>query len=100
MTSQAAAETAAEAAAPGSKDGAWKWAIRKRIWDYMEESNIARCVNVCQVVRADWDLALQQSTHVPGAAVATCYHSQHQQAWYRPCWYKRMSGWSYVLFAS
>eukprot|EP00879_Flechtneria_rotunda_P025703 GHRR01027340.1.p1 GENE.GHRR01027340.1~~GHRR01027340.1.p1 ORF type:complete len:257 (+),score=52.43 GHRR01027340.1:165-935(+) len=42
MTSQAAAETAAEAAAPGSKDGAWKWAIRKRIWDYMEESNIAR----------------------------------------------------------
>jgi 5-formyltetrahydrofolate cyclo-ligase len=42
MISKAAVESAAEAAAPGSKEGAWKWAIRKQIWDYMEENDVAR----------------------------------------------------------
>lgn len=31
MISKAAVESAAEAAAPGSKEGAWKWAIRKQV---------------------------------------------------------------------
>jgi len=31
MISKAAVESAAEAAAPGSKEGAWKWAIRKKV---------------------------------------------------------------------
>jgi 5-formyltetrahydrofolate cyclo-ligase len=35
-------EAEEEAAAPGSKAGAWKWEIRKRIWDMMEEKNIAQ----------------------------------------------------------
>ncbi|WIA34178.1 hypothetical protein OEZ86_012536 [Tetradesmus obliquus] len=42
MVSKAVAESAAEVAAPGSKEGAWKWAIRKKMWDYMEENDIAR----------------------------------------------------------
>lgn len=42
MISKAAADTASEATAPGSKEGAWKWAIRKKMWDYMEENDIAR----------------------------------------------------------
>jgi len=29
-------------APPGSTAGAWKWAIRRKIWDYMEENNIAQ----------------------------------------------------------
>merc|ERR1719343_1864098 len=31
----------AEARGETGDRGAWKWAIRKRIWDYMEENNIA-----------------------------------------------------------
>lgn len=31
MISKAVVESAAEAAAPGSKEGAWKWAIRKQV---------------------------------------------------------------------
>lgn len=31
MISKAAVESAAEAAAPGSKEGAWKWAVRKQV---------------------------------------------------------------------
>ncbi|KAF6263862.1 5-formyltetrahydrofolate cyclo-ligase family-domain-containing protein [Scenedesmus sp. NREL 46B-D3] len=42
MVSKAVAESAAETAAPGSKEGAWKWAIRKQMWDFMEEHDIAR----------------------------------------------------------
>lgn len=34
--------TTVEQQAPGSAAGAWKWAIRKRMWDYMEANNIAR----------------------------------------------------------
>ncbi|KAG2443221.1 hypothetical protein HYH02_009295 [Chlamydomonas schloesseri] len=42
MRTQLARDASAEAAAPGSVAGAWKWAIRKKIWDYMEENDIAR----------------------------------------------------------
>jgi len=42
MSRQAAAVGAVEQAAPGSVAGAWKWAVRKRIWDMMEAENIAR----------------------------------------------------------
>lgn len=42
MIAQAAVEGAAESALPGSKAGAWKWAIRKAMWDKMEAQNIAR----------------------------------------------------------
>jgi hypothetical protein len=38
------AEAAQESTLPGSKDGAWKWAIRQRVWDYMEAADVARCV--------------------------------------------------------
>jgi hypothetical protein len=31
MITRAAVESEAEAAAPGSKEGAWKWAIRKKV---------------------------------------------------------------------
>lgn len=41
MSEQAQVAAAAEEAAPGSVAGAWKWEIRKRIWDMMEETNIA-----------------------------------------------------------
>lgn len=47
MGDQAQAAGAAEAAAPGSVAGAWKWEIRKRIWDMLEEQDLAlfpRCV--------------------------------------------------------
>ena len=40
FAAQSQAVQAAEAAAP---PGTWKWAIRKSIWDYMEENDIARC---------------------------------------------------------
>lgn len=36
MKVQAAVEGALEIEAPGSQAGAWKWAIRKKMWDYME----------------------------------------------------------------
>jgi 5-formyltetrahydrofolate cyclo-ligase len=49
MVSKAVADSAAEAAAPGSKEGAWKWAIRKRMWDYMEENDIARSATLVKV---------------------------------------------------
>jgi len=42
MINKAALESAEESAAPGSKEGAWKWAIRKKMWDYMEEHDVAR----------------------------------------------------------
>ncbi|GMH36991.1 hypothetical protein BSKO_04864 [Bryopsis sp. KO-2023] len=42
MQTQAATIESVEEAAPGSVAGAWKWAIRKRVWDFMEENNIAR----------------------------------------------------------
>jgi len=42
MISKAALESAEESVAPGSKEGAWKWAIRKKMWDYMEEHDVAR----------------------------------------------------------
>ncbi|KAG2443222.1 hypothetical protein HYH02_009295 [Chlamydomonas schloesseri] len=42
LDEQLARDASAEAAAPGSVAGAWKWAIRKKIWDYMEENDIAR----------------------------------------------------------
>jgi hypothetical protein len=42
MIAVAASDGAAEAVAPGSKEGAWKWALRQQMWDYMEEHNIAR----------------------------------------------------------
>jgi 5-formyltetrahydrofolate cyclo-ligase len=32
---------AAEAAAPGSVQGAWKWELRKRIWDMLEDLDLA-----------------------------------------------------------
>lgn len=32
----------AEVEMPGSRAGAWKWEIRKRLWDYMESNDIAR----------------------------------------------------------
>jgi hypothetical protein len=41
---RAVAESTQEAALPGSKEGAWKWALRQRMWDYMEEHDIARWV--------------------------------------------------------
>jgi 5-formyltetrahydrofolate cyclo-ligase len=44
MISKAQSDGAADAALPGSKEGAWKWELRKKMWDYMEENNIARCV--------------------------------------------------------
>lgn len=43
MRTQLARDSTAEAAAPGSVAGAWKWEIRKKIWDYMEANDIARC---------------------------------------------------------
>lgn len=30
-----------EEAAPGSVAGAWKWEIRKQIWDLLEERDLA-----------------------------------------------------------
>lgn len=42
MRAQLAADTAAEQQLPGSVAGAWKWALRKQMWDYMEENDIAR----------------------------------------------------------
>ncbi len=42
MVAKAAVEQAAETSTPGAKEGAWKWALRKQIWDYMEENNIAK----------------------------------------------------------
>lgn len=42
MKTKAATVAAAEAQLPGSAAGAWKWEIRKRIWDYMEANDIAR----------------------------------------------------------
>lgn len=39
---QAASEAAAEATAPGSREGAWKWGLRKRMWDHMEATDVAR----------------------------------------------------------
>ncbi len=42
MRAQLAADTAAEQQLPGSVAGAWKWALRKQIWDFMEENDIAR----------------------------------------------------------
>jgi 5-formyltetrahydrofolate cyclo-ligase len=44
MVVKASSEAAAEASLPGSKEGAWKWALRTRVWDYMEANDIARCV--------------------------------------------------------
>ncbi|MEW5309304.1 MAG: hypothetical protein WDW38_001199 [Sanguina aurantia] len=37
-----AQQTVVEEKAPGSAAGAWKWVIRKRMWDYMEANDIAR----------------------------------------------------------
>lgn len=37
-----AAQAAADAAAGGSKPGAWKWVVRKHVWDEMEASGVAR----------------------------------------------------------
>lgn len=48
MSDQAKADKRAEAAAPGSVAGAWKWEVRKRIWDLMEATDIAefpRCAS-------------------------------------------------------
>ena len=37
------------AEASGSADGSWKWQVRKRMWDLMEEQNIARWVKIKSV---------------------------------------------------
>lgn len=42
MQAQATSESAVEAEVPGSAPGAWKWDIRKKMWNYMEDNNIAR----------------------------------------------------------
>ncbi|KAL6762517.1 5-formyltetrahydrofolate cyclo-ligase family-domain-containing protein [Haematococcus lacustris] len=42
MVQQAQVEQASEEQLPGSKEGAWKWALRKQMWDHMEQANIAR----------------------------------------------------------
>lgn len=42
MIAKASAEEIMETQEPGSVAGAWKWAIRKKIWDMMEEKNYAR----------------------------------------------------------
>ena len=44
MITKAASDVAAETALPGSKEGAWKWELRKKMWDYMEENDIARYI--------------------------------------------------------
>ena len=36
------AATVAAAGGASAAPGAWKWDIRKRIWDYMEANDIAR----------------------------------------------------------
>lgn len=36
-------DTAAERLQPGSVAGGWKWEVRKKVWDYMEANNVARC---------------------------------------------------------
>ncbi|GAX73690.1 hypothetical protein CEUSTIGMA_g1141.t1 [Chlamydomonas eustigma] len=42
MESKARTESSLEETLPGSTAGAWKWAIRKQMWDYMEANDIAR----------------------------------------------------------
>jgi hypothetical protein len=42
MRVESQAAEAAEQQLPGSKEGAWKWEVRKRMWDYMEANDIAR----------------------------------------------------------
>ena len=42
MRAQAAAAERDEAAREAEKPGAWKWAIRKRIWDRLEKEDLAR----------------------------------------------------------
>jgi 5-formyltetrahydrofolate cyclo-ligase len=39
---QQARAAAAAGAPPGSKEGAWKWEVRQRIWDLMERTDVAR----------------------------------------------------------
>ncbi|KXZ45032.1 hypothetical protein GPECTOR_59g640 [Gonium pectorale] len=75
MRSQLAADSAAEAALPGSVAGAWKWALRKQIWDYMEENDIARFPRpvhhrIPNFVNAD--LAAQRLADLPEFVAAQC----------------------------
>ena len=75
MTAKAASESTMERQLPGSVAGvrqmlyvaslylssysamwplilgsqAWKWAIRKEMWDYMEENDIARCEGLAPI---------------------------------------------------
>ncbi|GIL93346.1 hypothetical protein Vretifemale_20758, partial [Volvox reticuliferus] len=42
MRAQLARDEASERSLPGSVAGAWKWALRKQIWDFMEATDIAR----------------------------------------------------------
>lgn len=38
---QPTTQTVASGGAAAEKSGAWKWAIRKRVWDHLEENDIA-----------------------------------------------------------
>lgn len=42
MRSKFETESQQEEQLPGHAAGAWKWALRKQIWDFMEANDIAR----------------------------------------------------------
>ena len=49
LQARAAMQGKSGAEASGSADGSWKWQVRKRMWDLMEEQNIARWVKIKSV---------------------------------------------------
>jgi hypothetical protein len=88
MRAQLVHDEAVEDELPGSVAGAWKWALRKQMWDFMEANDIARCAalvsNSPQVrLMAAW-LSTTYVVHVAGCAdgisAATCFYNViHQQ---------------------
>lgn len=75
MRAKLQADTASEQRLPGSLAGAWKWEVRKRIWDFMEANDIARLPRpvhhrIPNFVNAD--VAAQRLADLPEFAAASC----------------------------
>jgi hypothetical protein len=69
MVAKATVEAASEQQLPGSREGAWKWEIRNKMWDYMEANDIARCCGAAAASAHRW--------HAPVAAIARPPPARH-----------------------
>ncbi|PNH05245.1 Methenyltetrahydrofolate synthase domain-containing protein, partial [Tetrabaena socialis] len=75
LDEELAQDAASEEQLPGNVAGAWKWALRKEMWDYMEANDIARFPRpvhhrIPNFVNAD--LAAQRLADLPEFVAAQC----------------------------